>query len=250
VYGVREDGHAATDIDVGYPQSDISKEWIEQVINSNIQRRVDGIRINPVQLGASAVGNVLYVVSIPQSLRAPHMAWDKRFYKRFNFVSVPMEEYEVRDVSRRNQAPDLKLTLQWQAPVGRLPPMLELVALISNDALEVAAHATINLYLDPRVTIISSIGMAGPFNHLLSRVNDTFPVPVMLLSQNWSTPMKLPIWQGESFSLTDTPLVFELPPSPGEYVFGWRLSSPRMNRKQRFYSVTSDGSNLTVVEHA
>ena len=85
VYGVREAGHAATDIDVGYPQSDNSKEWIEQVINSNIQRRIDGTRINPVQLGASAAGNVLYVVSIPQSLRAPHMAWDKRFYKRFNF---------------------------------------------------------------------------------------------------------------------------------------------------------------------
>ena len=37
------------------------------------------------------------------------MANDNRFYKRFNFQSVPMEEYEVRDVSRRLDSPDLKM---------------------------------------------------------------------------------------------------------------------------------------------
>lgn len=32
-----------------------------------------------------------------------------RYYKRFNFQSVPIEDYEVRDVSRRGEAPDLEL---------------------------------------------------------------------------------------------------------------------------------------------
>jgi len=42
----------------------------------------------------------IYVVWVPQSTRAPHMAAEHRFYKRFNFESVPVEEYEVRYVSR------------------------------------------------------------------------------------------------------------------------------------------------------
>jgi hypothetical protein len=110
VYGVHEQNHVPTAIDVGYDQNDISKEWLEQVINSGIQRRIDGIRINPVQLTATP-GKVIYVVSIPQSMRAPHMALDKRFYKRFNFSSVPMEEYEVRDVGRRSETPDLEISM-------------------------------------------------------------------------------------------------------------------------------------------
>src|SRR5713101_7694041 len=112
VYGVIENKHVPTAIDVGYDPNDVSKEWIEQVINSNIQRRIDGIRINPVQLTTHAPGKVLYVVSIPQSVRAPHMAADHRFYKRFNFMSVPMEEYEVRDVGRRLESPDLHLQIE------------------------------------------------------------------------------------------------------------------------------------------
>src|SRR5437773_2384506 len=56
VYGVLEDKHFPTKIDVGYNPNDISKEWLEQVINSNIQRRIDGIIINQFQLPTSAAG--------------------------------------------------------------------------------------------------------------------------------------------------------------------------------------------------
>lgn len=79
------------------------------MINSNIQRKIDGIRINPVGL---KTGKCIYVVSIPQSLRAPHMAKDNKYYKRFNFQSVPMEDYEVRDVARRQEGPDLRLNFE------------------------------------------------------------------------------------------------------------------------------------------
>ena len=48
-------------------------EWLEQVINSRIQPRIDGVRINPVPLTTADPGKVAYVVSIPQSTRAPHM---------------------------------------------------------------------------------------------------------------------------------------------------------------------------------
>ena len=59
----------------------------------------------PMTIAVSPDGKVAYVVSIPQSIRAPHQASDKKFYKRFNFESVPMEEYEIRDLARRSSAP-------------------------------------------------------------------------------------------------------------------------------------------------
>jgi predicted HTH transcriptional regulator len=101
IYGIVEDGLIAQDIDTGSDPAEITKEWLENVIISRLQRRVDDIRIHQVELTTKSPGKVAYVITIPQSTRAPHQANDKKFYKRFNFQSVPMEEYEIRDGARR-----------------------------------------------------------------------------------------------------------------------------------------------------
>jgi len=88
----------------------ISKEWIEQVINSNIQPKVSGLLITPIQL-ASAVNKVVYVVAIPKSNTA-HQASDKKYYKRYNFESVAMEDYEIKDIINRQINPVLHLLLK------------------------------------------------------------------------------------------------------------------------------------------
>lgn len=208
VYGVAEKNHLPTTIDTGYPPDEISKEWIEQVVNSNIQRRIDGIRIKPIQLSGASAGRVIYAVSIPQSVRAPHMAADHRFYKRFNFESVPMEEYEVRDVAHRTEAPDLSLDLHWERPA--LPaPIAELRPFIVNDAPEPATHVVIRLYVDARITIFDTAGLGGPVPHHLS--SDQGEVAVGMLSLKWSPPLGMPIWEGEPFGLTDAPIRFGLP---------------------------------------
>jgi hypothetical protein len=49
---------------------------------------------------ASGPNDVAYVVEIPQSETA-HPALDNRYYKRFNFESVPMADHEIRDVMHR-----------------------------------------------------------------------------------------------------------------------------------------------------
>jgi hypothetical protein len=245
VYGVVDDKHVPTRIDVGYWPGEVGKEWLDQVVNANIHRRIDGVRIKTVHLTGSAAGKVLYVVSIPQSVRAPHMAADHRFYKRFNFESVPMEEYEVRDTGRRSEAPDLKITLRWSS-IPSIPGLVELVASISNDAPEPANYAVIRLYVDARVRIIrSDLAVSG---HVLkSKSND---IPVNMLTLNWSPTTKMPIWESETFLLTEQAMHFGLPPGAGEYVVAWQLTSPRMNPKQRFYTVVSDGTTLSVMEHA
>ena len=80
------------------------REWVEQIIQA-IRPRIDGIVIHSVNL-SSGENDTAYVIEIPQSNTA-HQANDHRYYKRFNFQAVPMEDYEVRDVMFREQTPDI-----------------------------------------------------------------------------------------------------------------------------------------------
>lgn len=112
VYGVMEDKdkHLPTRLDAGFEPGDISKEWLEQVINSTIHPRLGEFYINQVELPTTAPGKVLYVVEIPQSVTTPpHQAKDHRYYKRYNFQVLPMEDYEIRDVMNRSRVPDLNI---------------------------------------------------------------------------------------------------------------------------------------------
>ncbi len=105
IYGINEQNHTADSI--SYVDGNVySKEWLEQVINSRIQERIDGIIIHPIRFGGS-IDQTVYLIKIPKSHNAPHMASDKRFYKRFNFQSVQMEQYEVRELYNRTIQSDL-----------------------------------------------------------------------------------------------------------------------------------------------
>jgi hypothetical protein len=57
-------------------------------------------------------GRVLYVIEVPESARAPHMA-NHRFYKRFECESLPMEEYEVRERYRRETYSSKDIIRTW-----------------------------------------------------------------------------------------------------------------------------------------
>jgi predicted HTH transcriptional regulator len=105
----------------------ISIEWLEQVIDSGIQRRIPGLRIHRIGLKSSP-SRVVYVVSIPPSNLAPHIASDHRFHKRLGTTTAMMEEYEVRDVSRRLDAPALEVFL----PMAFAPPSLVISPYVEN----------------------------------------------------------------------------------------------------------------------
>ena len=108
VYGMIEDGQLPIGIDIGYDPSDISKEWLDNVISSTISPRLEQVHINQVELYNTHPDKVIYVVEIPQAIAlAPHQAQDKLYYKRFNFKSEPMADYEIRDIMLRSQGPDL-----------------------------------------------------------------------------------------------------------------------------------------------
>jgi Schlafen, AlbA_2 len=85
------------------------KEWLEQ-ITSTIRPRIDSLIIEPVPIGLDQ-SKCVYVVRIPQSDTA-HQASDFRYYKRYNFESIPMYDYKIRDVMGRST--HLRITLSFQ----------------------------------------------------------------------------------------------------------------------------------------
>lgn len=100
IYGMEEKEHLPVKIDQGVDHTRYSREWLEQVINSGIAPRIDGVQITQIPLSDE---RSVYAVQVPKSYRGPHQASDKRYYKRFNFQLVPMEHYEIEDVRNRRQ---------------------------------------------------------------------------------------------------------------------------------------------------
>lgn len=101
VYGIKEDNHVADSLSF-IDGNEITKEWIEQVIQTRIQRKIEGLKIIPIRFEKD-IKKSIYIIKIPESPLAPHMTSDKRFYKRFNFESVQMEEYEIRNLYNRKE---------------------------------------------------------------------------------------------------------------------------------------------------
>ncbi len=107
IYGVTENPthrDLPEKIDAGSDPGNISKEWLEEVINSGVKPKMEGLRIKSITIGSN---RVIYVVYVPKSTTA-HQASDKRYYRRYNFQSVMMEHYEILDVLNRSILPDLQ----------------------------------------------------------------------------------------------------------------------------------------------
>jgi len=99
IYGIEEKNHKAHNLSF-IDGNEFTKEWLEQIISSTVNRNIPDLKIFPIR-NNGIISNTIYVVQIPSSIDAPHMSRDKKYYKRFNFESVPMEEYEVRQLYGR-----------------------------------------------------------------------------------------------------------------------------------------------------
>jgi hypothetical protein len=134
IYGIKEDDEEdkkhLPEKFAPIDRTQFSKEWLEQVINT-IQPRISGIIIHPVAL-STGFNDVAYVVEIPQSTTA-HQARDWRYYKRFNFESVPMNDYEVKDVMRRRTLPEV--TVEFGSRKLNSPRQYLLTVKIKNEGI-------------------------------------------------------------------------------------------------------------------
>lgn len=233
VYGIIEDPetHTASDLDAGYDPTIISKEWIEQVINSNIQPRLSGVRINAVPLTNHAPGKVAYVVSVPQGSTA-HQAADKRYYKRFNFESVPMEDYEIRDVMQRVSAPVVSIEFEidgslegsceftTSSDLGQalISPRIQVFAVNAGDA-GVCEYSQHHLFVPADIRCLAEVPLP---DRVVGGTRTTKPQPsrtiivgsvgsieFSYLEINWA-PNDMPLFPGDRRKLCDSVITIPL----------------------------------------
>lgn len=102
IFGIREENHLPVAVDEGVLNKACTREQLEQTISSNIAPRIEGVIIRQIPLNET---HSAYCIQIPKSHRAPHQERSaKRYYKRHNFESVPMEDYELTDLRSRARA--------------------------------------------------------------------------------------------------------------------------------------------------
>lgn len=234
IYGITEVNNVPINIDDGYDPLVITKEWIEDVITSRISRRIEGIIIHQVIL-LSHPGKVAYVVVIPQSVNAPHMASDHRFYKRFNFKSCPMEEYEVRDVQNRYISPILSLNVGYSSDniTFKLPhiddrsinysnPIVQNISIYNNSS-KPAEYTIVMLYYDMRI----KVGISSEYEKSDVILGN---MPIQRYIHKIAIPGRMPIWKGIVFAFPGS-ISLEFPQYEDNFYFGWEILSPGMNKK-------------------
>lgn len=96
IYGIKEDKEdGRKPISINWLEGINTKERLENIILSNIEPRLRDVIINPISKPENSF-QAIFVVNIPESPDSPHMA-NHRYYRRYNFQSIPMEDYEVKD---------------------------------------------------------------------------------------------------------------------------------------------------------
>ncbi|WP_180287027.1 helix-turn-helix domain-containing protein [Paenibacillus sp. LK1] len=223
IYGVIEKDNIAVKIDEGYDPNIVKREWIEDNIHGRIQRRIEGIRIFQVDLNETHPGRVIYVISIPQSLDGPHMANDHKYYKRFNFKSSPMEDYEVRDIRRRSNVPNVNLWFSIEDIEDEVNEKKLALNAVNTSSIP-AEYYGVRAYIDNRIEITSK----GEFMNLdsdFSFEREGEYISTTCYYKLFALPHNSPIWDGEEFNLTC--FKFKVPlPCEGDYILAWTVSGP------------------------
>jgi hypothetical protein len=257
VYGINEKGHIPTSLDNGFNPNEITKEWLEQVINSSIHRKINNILIKPIELEKTNPGRFVYVVNIPQSSRAPHQAKDKRFYKRYNFQSVPMEEYEIRDISHRSDGPELSLAFEIDKittvtmPNGNNSDTKEisrvhLNPLIENNSIIPAEYIAIHLYIDNSIIRVASSGEFKKINEAGFLHNGEIKRCTQY-NMNHSVQSKIPIFKGSRFLLLSSPILIDIE-NDGDYFISYSLLAPYMEEKTGSVLIQFENDNAKIRE--
>jgi hypothetical protein len=116
----------------------VSPERLEDLITSNIRPKIQGLIIRPVNTPSEGV---IFVVDVPQSSTI-HQAEDKKYYRRRNFKSEPMEDYEIRESMHRNFYPVVNARIKLSNEYG----YMTLVTMIENTGKRLVKHFAVSFH--------------------------------------------------------------------------------------------------------
>jgi len=163
-----------------------TRSWLEDMIPGLVDPPLK--RFNVFEIGADpgfpgvpAAGRAVYVIDMPTSDDAPHMARDHRYYLRIAGKSRPMGHVHLQDIALRVRRPDVAVTRL--APYGDpevladpLGPMalVGIRALVANQGRRMARHVGLELIV-PRALVNREVRermLAAPNAHVTHRPTD------------------------------------------------------------------------------
>lgn len=214
IYGVIEKNHIPEKIDEGIDVEG-KREWLEQVINSKIKPRIQNVIITPIDL-TSHSGKAIFVVEIPVGTTA-FQASDYRYYKRFNFQSVPMYDYEVKMTMNKYREP--KIELQIDLSMNEAGQYC--LQIFAKNTAPISASAAHFKLLIPEYIFE---GIQGENWYLGKNVIEYNGEYVKVLMYNWGGPHKMEFFPELMFplsskSMSDTIVIKNIKPKIGEGPF-------------------------------
>lgn len=261
--GVDEDKktHTASGLSPVDPVA-ISKERLESIVLDNIHPK-PRVTIYPVPLTGDHAGQVVYVVLIPAGETA-HQAKDFRYYRRRNFRAEPMEDYEVREVMHRAQAPDLRLECQVQGARAPCTTALDLTAKLTgtdnpatatinvawvaqNYSPTIVEYSKVDLYVGPGWQPItpSSGWVAEPGAEATIAGGGVSQTAFAFLHHAFRGHM--PLWQDTPFNLgAPWQVAMQDRVGPEDAWFLSEISAPGLVKRRRLYQFTVRASQVTV----
>lgn len=107
----RVDDNVRLPKEITWGEPTLSKESLESRLISRIRPPIERLRIVSIR---DEKNRVVFLIDVPQSDNPPHMAADRRYYKRWNFQVLPMEHFEVADLFGKRRRPRLTLLPQLE----------------------------------------------------------------------------------------------------------------------------------------
>jgi Putative DNA-binding domain len=256
IYGIPEENGVPQPLDDGVDRAQISPEWIEQVISTNTSPRVQNLRVTSISLD-EANTRVAYVLSIPQATSlAPHQStFDHKYYRRFEHRSIPMYDYEIRDILRRATTPELwidfnfdtgKSTIINFAPDSDVSEPIKVFANIGNKSQQPAKYAVIMIFIDESFTLTSGAGLTHGNHKPIVRGS-----PLKTLSLNWGTVRNIPIFAEVVFSLTDMPFQFTCNSQclkSSDFYIGYQILTAGYSTRRFFHIVQHPKGALQILD--
>ena len=100
VFGVKESGRGGYPVDIPGIEDNINVERLEQIILSNIRPRI-GVQFSS-KIKKPDSDRIILIIRIPEGQNRPYYDMkSQKYYKRYNFEAIPMDEFEIESLYQR-----------------------------------------------------------------------------------------------------------------------------------------------------
>ena len=203
VYGIAEGPLGEADyIDIGCNPKLVKPEWIDQVLTSGIEPRISGVIIQPITL---STGNRVFAIEIPQATSlAPHQARNqRRYFKRTERRVKSMLDYEIKDLMRRGNTPELFVTFEIHSDSQEH----FLKAYVGNKSSEPALYSMVSFAFDNELNVQIPGAEKLPLEVFLASNGISRPANVSTLKMG--IPGYFPIFKEAIWNLFDIKITVE-----------------------------------------